>query len=436
MELRQKKKRNEGLGFKGGDAVELDRYIARAESAAAQAVESAAAAAAQLGQVGMNADAIAALRRDVDSIGEELPGKYTIPVEGIPETDLSADVRASLGRADTALQPDALSAYRTAAAQDEIDGGKQAKLVSGENIKTVNGQTILGAGDLVIQYSRPNLLDNWYFVGGGSQLGDGVFPINQRGQAAYSGAGYSIDRWELGAGSGITIYSNYVELKSIASPSRRFRQTLTLPAGKYTFSCLLASGSNNNGSADVNGASITLKEGTLTSYTVTHAGGSFSVSLSSGAEGKKINIIACKLELGSYQTLAHNEGTDAIPIWVLNEIPAYSEEFKKCLMYFERVKGQYVGFATGYSTNGTNAYVCGKVNPKVKAPSITLSGTIYLQSANHAGSDSSVSTSLASVFALPSGNFSFICQSSNMVQGEFNQAQFRDTTSYLDFSAE
>ena len=341
MELRQKKKRNEGLGFKGGDAVELDRYIARAESAAAQAVESAAAAAAQLGQVGMNADAIAALRRDVDSIGEELPGKYTIPVEGIPETDLSADVRASLGRADTALQPDALSAYRTAAAQDEIDGGKQAKLVSGENIKTVNGQTILGAGDLVIQYSRPNLLDNWYFVGGGSQLGDGVFPINQRGQAAYSGAGYSIDRWELGAGSGITIYSNYVELKSIASPSRRFRQTLTLPAGKYTFSCLLASGSNNNGSADVNGASITLKEGTLTSYTVTHAGGSFSVSLSSGAEGKKINIIACKLELGSYQTLAHNEGTDAIPIWVLNEIPAYSEEFKKCLMYFERVKGQW-----------------------------------------------------------------------------------------------
>ena len=29
-------------------------------------------------------------------------------------------------------------------------------------------------------WSNRNLLDNAYFVGGGSQLGDGVFPINQR----------------------------------------------------------------------------------------------------------------------------------------------------------------------------------------------------------------------------------------------------------------
>ena len=27
---------------------------------------------------------------------------------------------------------------------------------------------------------NPNLLDNWYFVGGGSQQGGGQFPINQR----------------------------------------------------------------------------------------------------------------------------------------------------------------------------------------------------------------------------------------------------------------
>lgn len=35
---------------------------------------------------------------------------------------------------------------------------------------------------------RPNrnLLDNWYFVGGGSQQGGGQFPINQRGETSYS----------------------------------------------------------------------------------------------------------------------------------------------------------------------------------------------------------------------------------------------------------
>lgn len=43
--------------------------------------------------------------------------------------------------------------------------------------------------------SNPNLLDNWYFVGGGSQQGGGQFPINQRGETEYATNGYTIDRW-------------------------------------------------------------------------------------------------------------------------------------------------------------------------------------------------------------------------------------------------
>lgn len=43
-----------------------------------------------------------------------------------------------------------LSAYRTAADQDVIDSGKQATLVSGTNIKTVNGDSILGSGNVDI----------------------------------------------------------------------------------------------------------------------------------------------------------------------------------------------------------------------------------------------------------------------------------------------
>lgn len=43
-----------------------------------------------------------------------------------------------------------------------------------------------------------NLLDNWYFVGGGSQQGGGQFPINQRGQTSYSGTNQNaIDRWKI-----------------------------------------------------------------------------------------------------------------------------------------------------------------------------------------------------------------------------------------------
>ncbi len=48
--------------------------------------------------------------------------KYEKPAGGIPKTDLTDEVKTSLGKADTALQQhQPLTAYRTAAAQDEID---------------------------------------------------------------------------------------------------------------------------------------------------------------------------------------------------------------------------------------------------------------------------------------------------------------------------
>jgi len=361
MKLRQRDKRKGELSFNSGGTVELDQYITRAESAAAQAAESAAAAAAaaQLGQVGMNADAIAALRRDVDSIGEELPGKYTIPVEGIPETDLSADVRASLGRADTALQPDALSAYRTAAAQDEIDGGKQAKLVSGENIKTVNGQTILGAGDLTIPYSRPNLLDNWYFVGGGSQQGNGVFPINQKGQTTYTASGITIDRWK--GGEKVTVSTSYTEFVNTSTSSRSFySQRLTLAAAtlasqKCTISILTSDGSLYSATGTVGAAS----SGTR-SPNIDFGGNSFFLSQDySGAVVTlavavgSVKLRAVKLEIGDYQTLAHKEGST----WVLNEIPDYKNELEKCRRYLlvtNYSSANYVGFP-GLITGDTTA---------------------------------------------------------------------------------
>ena len=58
-------------------------------------------------------------------------GTYSKPTGGIPKTDLASAVQASLGKADTALQEhQSLAAYRTAAAQDIIDNGKQDKITS------------------------------------------------------------------------------------------------------------------------------------------------------------------------------------------------------------------------------------------------------------------------------------------------------------------
>lgn len=54
-------------------------------------------------------------------------GAYVKPATGIPETDLSSAVQASLGKADTALQA-VPPAYRTAAAQDTIDEAQDARV--------------------------------------------------------------------------------------------------------------------------------------------------------------------------------------------------------------------------------------------------------------------------------------------------------------------
>ena len=65
-----------------------------------------------------------------------------------------------------------------------------------------------------VYQSNPNLLDNAYFVGGGSQLGDGVFPINQRGLSNY-GAGYTIDRWKLSSGSTLVFTNDGISINGL-----------------------------------------------------------------------------------------------------------------------------------------------------------------------------------------------------------------------------
>lgn len=74
----------------------------------------------------------ATLEQDVAAKGfTKNTGTYSKPAGGIPKTDLSDSVQASLGKADTALQEhQSLAAYRTAAEQNIIDNGKQDKITS------------------------------------------------------------------------------------------------------------------------------------------------------------------------------------------------------------------------------------------------------------------------------------------------------------------
>lgn len=184
-------------------------------------------------------------------------------------------------------------------------------------------------------FARPNLLDNWYFVGGGSQQGGGQFPINQRGQTSYSNTDYTIDRWRLWNGSltvnnqnitfSTVIENGLFQYYDVAFRGRMLGKAITVSAllsdGTLWYKTGVVSENTNTSiasDADSRGYIVFFTDLASTSYPC-----GFQIHLYAN---KSVSVIAVKLELGITQTLAHQEnGT-----WVLNEIPDYSEQLYRC----------------------------------------------------------------------------------------------------------
>jgi hypothetical protein len=81
------------------------------------------------------------LRDQVAALAGEMGDVYIKPETGIPKSDLSAGVQASLNKADTALQSIPAS-YRTAADQDVIDGAQDEKINPLYNPLSLEGSQI------------------------------------------------------------------------------------------------------------------------------------------------------------------------------------------------------------------------------------------------------------------------------------------------------
>lgn len=78
-------------------------------------------------------------------------GSWTAYLTGIP-TDASLPTRVSQLTNDAGyITADSLDAYYTKVETDALLAGKQETLESGTNIKTINGESILGSGDIAIQ---------------------------------------------------------------------------------------------------------------------------------------------------------------------------------------------------------------------------------------------------------------------------------------------
>lgn len=222
--------------------------------------------------------------------------------------------------------------------------------------------------DTIDYVSNPNLLDNWYFGN----------PVNQRGQTSYTGNGYMIDRWYadevvLAISSGAIRVSR----SSVGQWYARIMQNLETElskeiAGKTcTLSALVKSvsgigkvqlslfnisdnASTTNIYADLTGGIdlITLTFVVPESYSGRSLGVFFYPDVDDSHRSNGCDVYAVKLELGSQQTLAHQ---DADGNWVLNEIPDYGEQLTRCQRYYQvfDYTNAYVVVAFGYATEAT-----------------------------------------------------------------------------------
>lgn len=245
------------------------------------------------------------------------------------------------------------------------------------------------------QHSNPNLLDNWYFVGGGSQQDGGKFPINQRGKTEYSGAGYTIDRWKFdNNGALLSIHEGYVSISfSGAAWWKSFIQIITWVSSPTKLTASIMYKSSNPPHFITNNNILPVSdEWTVASFTGTFTPSSdgtlyTSPVLSYGES--EIDIKALKIELGPVQTLAHKEGDT----WVLNDPPPnFQQELAKCRRYlynpFYGYANDYaaVGIGQGYSVTIADILLQTPI-PMRAMPTLICSGTFALTPSNVGNAD-------------------------------------------------
>ena len=223
---------------------------------------------------------------------------------------------------------------------NSVNGQRGDIAIAGEGNIEVNAvegvitaRTTAALDAAVTWHSNRNLLDNWYFVGGGSQQGGGQLPINQRGKAEYPAAekpSYGIDRWKFDGAHSLSVTNDGVLLKNTIGTKCAFYQPIEQKcSGVLTLSLLLANNTLATGTVDlsVDGNEKLAYQGDGWYLYFSKSANAFAIRTTSIVT---LHLIAAKLELGGTQTLAHKEGDT----WVLNDPPPnYQQELAKCQRY-------------------------------------------------------------------------------------------------------
>lgn len=386
--------------------------------------------------------ALSGCRRGVEGVakawmaGEPIGRNFTAKdhadlIAAVSETGAAAtaagDAAQAAQEAASAAEGKATEAADAAAAKQDALLGQPGQVV---------GFGADGAAKAVPGWSNPNLLDNWYFAD----------PINQRGQAEYTGNGYGIDRWQdrYVGGDGVKELTDAgIHLKPGFATNGLVQifETFKHLSGKTVTFSILALSVRGTLRAHIAGYDSsdtykTLKSDDLSApgilqLTVTLPDMSdylgFFVRIYNVNAGTDSVIAAVKLELGSQQTLAHQ---DAAGNWVLNDPPPNKAlELAKCQRYQVAFSVPYTVIGSGFAINSTTAHIhfvlanlAGNAAASIK--------NIYLVSANHPGANGIIVTGIDTLYG-ENGNFgSTVPCAGGLTPGEPLLLQLR-TNSYF-----
>ena len=241
---------------------------------------------------------------------------------------------------------------------------------------------IYANGVVSINVPNQNLVDNWYFIGGGTFAN---FPVNQRAQTSYTVAGFCIDRWNSQRTTHtLTIQSDCIHWERVTNGSYNplFYQPVKVVQGEvYTYSILYRSTFRKLRETFTTALLPEASDWTLYSKTATVSGASANIgvqdiSYNQGLDdtGKYIEIKAIKLEVGTRQTLARIENG----AWVINDVPNYWDELYKCQKYLK--KASEWGNIYPARTDSTNLYFFITGGTMARAPSTLTSLQVYFYS--------------------------------------------------------
>ena len=300
---------------------------------------------------------------------------------------------------------------------------------------TGNGTTYDWAG--LARPSNTNLLDNWFFAGGGSQNGFGIFPINQKRQTSYNNVA-AIDRWFLNSYCTVTFNSNYIVLTSNSSNTNRgtFKQRISSGKSAYlrgklmTASALFSDGTLVSGYGIIpSSAGSSVEFVTKNNFTLkyeTRSSGEDEFMAVIPGSGASINLVALKLEFGQIQTLARQYQS---ALYYLIEIPDFNDMLARCQAYYFRTNFRNdtyntIGLASADSSSSINIILNTPVTMH-KNPSVSMSGSLSFQVGNVSYQASSPSFSIYNASAqgfqihmtgfsgLTTGSFGFVYGTSN-----------------------